>query len=684
MKKKKLFIILGIILSIILLGIILYFVLFKQDKDSTLTVMDKQWIQANKNKLIDIQIETDIPIFNYNGEGVFFDFLTSFEENVGLEFNRVAIKENNKNIYAFKLVDEITDNDVVVYKDNYALVSKVNKKYSNLSELENITIGVLGNDLQKAKFYLNGSKNVNLKTYSDLENLLTSINNVDEQSNSETDMIMVLKNYNLDDIVKNDLIINYNLSDFSKYYVISLGTDDKLNSIIKKYYKKWYNENYQKSYQTNFSDSYFMFSGIAEKERVDFTSKRYSYGFVSNSPYNLVIDGNLLGINASIMRDFSKVADIEISFEEYKSNEELINKFNENKIDFFFNNVGTAENISDAKNTISTFDEKIVYVSHINNNLIINSINSLKGLKVKTLKNTKISKYLTSNEIDIKEYNNIEELIESIDNNSILAIDKETFNYYVRKDLSDFKIDFEDKIDLEYTFTIKNIDANKVFNEFFDFYLSFIDEKSNLNKSYNELITTKSRKNILFNLILYAFAIVGILTIIFRLFKLFSKLKSKKDTLSKEHKLKYVDMLTSLKNRNYLNDNIEKWDNSEVYPQTIIIIDLNNVAYINDNYGHQEGDNLIKEAANILIKAQISNTEIIRTNGNEFLIYMVGYDEKQVIAYIRKLNKEFKELAHGFGAAIGYSTINDGIKTIDDAVNEATLDMRNNKEDVNN
>ena len=63
---------------------------------------------------------------------------------------------------------------------------------------------------------------------------------------------------------------------------------------------------------------------------------------------------------------------------------------------------------------------------------------------------------------------------------------------------------------------------------------------------------------------------------------------------------------------------------------------------------------------------------------------MVGYDEKQVVSYTRKLNKEFKELAHGFGAAVGYSMINDGIKTIDDAVNEATLDMRNNKEEINN
>ena len=79
---------------------------------------------------------------------------------------------------------------------------------------------------------------------------------------------------------------------------------------------------------------------------------------------------------------------------------------------------------------------------------------------------------------------------------------------------------------------------------------------------------------------------------------------------------------------------------------------------------------------------QLQNSEIIRTDGNEFLVYLVGYSEKQIIAYLRKLNKEFKGLSHGFGAASGYSIITDAIKTFDDAVNEATLDMKNNKEDI--
>ena len=180
--------------------------------------------------------------------------------------------------------------------------------------------------------------------------------------------------------------------------------------------------------------------------------------------------------------------------------------------------------------------------------------------------------------------------------------------------------------------------------------------------------------------------VLGILVILLIVFLAIikAKPKSKKTTITKEDKLRYIDTLTSLKNRNYLNDKVEEWDESSVYPQTIVIIDLNNIAYINDNYGHEEGDKIIGEAGNILIRNQMPNTDIIRTNGNEFLVYLVSYDEKQVVSYMKKLNKEFKELSHKFGAALGYSMITDGTKTVDDAINEATLDMRSNKEELNN
>ena len=95
--------------------------------------------------------------------------------------------------------------------------------------------------------------------------------------------------------------------------------------------------------------------------------------------------------------------------------------------------------------------------------------------------------------------------------------------------------------------------------------------------------------------------------------------------------------MTSLKNRNYLNLKMKEWDDNTIYPQGFVIVDLNNIKYINDNHGHEEGDIVIKKAASILIVNQETNTDIVRTDGNEFLIYMVGYDEQDIINYSRKI-----------------------------------------------
>ena len=110
------------------------------------------------------------------------------------------------------------------------------------------------------------------------------------------------------------------------------------------------------------------------------------------------------------------------------------------------------------------------------------------------------------------------------------------------------------------------------------------------------------------------------------------------------------------------------------------MLDLNNVKYLNDTFGHVEGDKQIKAAANILFKTQLENSELLRTDGNEFMIYLVGYTEKRVVSYIKKLLKEFKKLPYEYGVAIGFSMIKDDLKLVEDAFNEATILMRKNKE----
>lgn len=669
MKIKKIIIAVVILLIALLGG---YFFLIKEDKITSLNLFEKQWIENNKNKIIDMSIINDIPILSYNGEGIILDFLNSLNEETNLSFNKISYKINEevKSEYAFKMVDNVSDNDILFYTDNYALLTK-NKKYLSLDDLNGITIGVLNSDLESVNNYLYNT-GVTYSPYENIDLLLEEFNKED----TNLDAIVLLKTVNLKTIINNNYVIAYNINDYQKHFVLTLGTEEKLNSILTKYYKKWSTKSYEESYNKYLSKNYFTFKNISDSDTVKFRSKRYNYGFISNAPFDYLMDGKLTGINSQLLSSFSKLTNAEISYKEYDNISDMVNAFNSNKIDMFYEINADKKYSLDVYNTNDVYSNNVFILKHSSNSIIIDSIKSLKDVYV--LENSSLANYLSNNGVSIKSFDSIEKIIENADKNSVIALDMLGYNYY-KNSLENFVIAYQFKNE-DYSFVFRDISDNKLFYDMFNFYINFVDTDKYVNLGLSELILVDKAPIILKNTALLLGTVVGILLIVLAIIKI--KPKKKKVNLTKEDKLRYIDVLTSLKNRNYLNDSIEKWDSTDTYPQTIIIIDLNNIAYVNDNYGHEEGDMVINQAANILIVNQIENSEIIRTNGNEFLIYLIGYDEKQVITYMRKLNKELKEIKHGFGAAIGYSMINDDIKTIDDAINEATLDMRNNKEEV--
>lgn len=694
MKNKKTVIISIIVIVLLSISGILYFVLTKEDKDTTLSIIDKRWIESNKNKVFDISIVNNIPIFNYKGNGVFFDFINEIEESTKLDFNPISYnyRVEPTSSYAFKITKELNDSDLLIYEDNYVLVGTSREKYNNLSEINNVKIGVFEDEMDLVSRYVNTS--VSIQKYKSIEELLASINVEDEASNDSSkkedsfnDLIAIPKTVYLDKIIGNDeLNIVYNITDLKEYYVLSLGDDDRLNTIIKKYFNKWYSSSYNEAYKKYFNNDYYAFKKIDDTEKAKLKSKNYVYGFVNNAPYDLLNKNKLVGINSTLIKNFASLVDVELEIKEYNSSNNLLDAFNKNEIDFMFNDYNKEGYKLDVHKTVSPYDELVVVISDIKNNLTVNSINSLLDKEVVLVDNTKIEKLFSENGNKVKKVNNLNSLLHSIKNKDIIVLDYGTYYYYSKNLLSNFKVDYMFELNDEYNFVMRDISDNKLFNEFFDFYLSFVNEKELENDTFVKLFSIKIAKqdNKIF-MSLMSLVIILLVIIVVLKKALFKKKKRKHNiNMSKSDKLKYIDVLTSLKNRNYLNDHIELWDDNEIYPQTIVVIDLNNIAYINDNYGHQEGDTVIKDAANILIKNQLEKTEIIRTNGNEFLIYMIGYEEKQVVSYLKKLNKELKELSHGFGAAYGYSMITDAIKTIDDAVNEATLDMKNNKEETNN
>ncbi len=675
--KKKLIIILPIVIALFVFVGVYYYLNYKDDR-TNLTVREKRWISANSEKKYDLEIINDIPVYSMDGSGVIFNFIKSFEVDTGLEFNKIPYPKTSLSSgtgLRFRLLDndtKQTNKDLLVFEDGYVAISKNDIRYDEIGELKNKVIGVFTTDVGELSYYLRTASEITYKTYETIDAMMTDF----EQDTVE--MIILPQILYLDQtVVNNNYHINYYFTEISKRLVLTLSDDNQeLNQVVRKYYEKWKKESYVTSYNKEYLDYYASKNGINDKTKADLVSKSYVYGYVENAPYELNIDGVPKGVASEYVARMLRLTGIDFTYKKYKSIDQLNQAIDRGEVDLYFNYSGYTT--SDYTATLSPTIEQYVVLGVPKEGNVIQTFESLKNKDVKMLKNNLITKYFTENsKANIKEVDSLDQLTKG---NGLVIVDKEVYNYYKNSKFQKYEVLYSDFMNNNFTFMVYK--GNEEFYDLFNYIITtnsyYNYRSSGLNTLDLSLVERTSFQELY--LIVLGIALLPILIIL--AFLVFFKKKKKITEVRKEDRRKYTDILTSLKNRNYLNLNMELWEDSKVYPQAVLIIDLNNVKYVNDNYGHEAGDNLIISAASILVNTQLENSEIIRTDGNEFLIYLVGYSEKQVETYSKKLTKELKDLPHGFGASIGYSMIVDDIKTIDDAINEATLDMRTVKEKV--
>ena len=389
-------------------------------------------------------------------------------------------------------------------------------------------------------------------------------------------------------------------------------------------------------------------------------------------PYEFSMAGNMEGVAIEYIKRIIRLTDIDMTYRKYDSIKDLKDGIAKGEVDIFFDYFGG--NDSKYLKTKSVFIENYVVLGKDGKN-VIDNLESLNGKTISTISDNYLNSYLKNNtKANVYDKKTLNELKEY----DLIVIDKELYLYYKNNTFKDYEVLYSGIMTSDYSFMIKS--NNPSFYSLFNYFIntnSYYNYRNSAYLSFNKSIFDKVTFEELYLIILGIILLPIIVAIIVFIFL---KNKRKLKLLRKDDRKKYTDLMTSLKNRNYLNLNIDKWNQNKVYPQSIVIIDLNNTKYINDNYGREKGDQLIVRAASILINAQLENTEIIRSDGNEFLIYMIGYNENQVDIYTKKLSKSLSELPYGFGAAIGYSMILDNIKTIDDAINEASIAMQSDKE----
>ena len=668
--KKIVLIALLVVIAIASLVIITFSILNDENK---LTVEEKEWITQNINQVQNVYVPVNLDIFGKNGTGVFFDYIGYVEEEYGIDINPITYNVGeNVTDRAFMITYDKKDSDVVFYTEHYVVVSKDKKNINSLVQLSNSKLGVLANDEKLVSKYLTDTNNVTVTPYETSTDLFNAL-----EDNSNIDYAVLPLEENLTSILTSNYTIDYHISDLNKYMVFRVKESDVFSDIIKKTFSTYQEEELSKSIDKNELLTFTSALSISDKELANMQAKTYTYGFINNSPYEVLMGGSYGGIVSEYLTRFTSFSETEINPVKYKNFAKFTEAIANNKIDIFYNyyNLDTKYQPINSLMNIS-----FVVVAPEENSLVMNAITSLSGKDVYVSKNSLLEKYLMSvGNVNVNSYSNDKELKKAIRDKNIILMDKEVFEYYKKSLLSEYTVRYSNTLSDTYNFYLKD---NDIFSLLLDKYVSTLDPNEIVTKGiYNHTYTVNSG-TILGRIAKYSvIVIIAFIIILYLAYRSTKRIKIAKK-IKKEDKMKYIDQLTSLKNRNYLNENINNWNKNTIYPQATIIIDLNEVQKINDTLGYEEGDSQIKAAANVLIKTQLDNTDIMRTDGNEFLIYLVGYQEKQVVSYIRKLYKELKNLPHEHGAAIGYSMILNDMKTIEDSINESVEDMRTKKEEL--
>ena len=137
-----------------------------------------------------------------------------------------------------------------------------------------------------------------------------------------------------------------------------------------------------------------------------------------------------------------------------------------------------------------------------------------------------------------------------------------------------------------------------------------------------------------------------------------------------------IDTLTGLFNRETYYHDVEKMNRSIT---GVIQFDMNGLKYINDNFGHMEGDKALATIANVISNSAKRNMYVYRLGGDEYIILCHNGSENDIIETVTKFKELLKKT--DYYCSYGYSyRSKDKTVSVEDLLKEAEKKMYEDKE----
>jgi len=123
--------------------------------------------------------------------------------------------------------------------------------------------------------------------------------------------------------------------------------------------------------------------------------------------------------------------------------------------------------------------------------------------------------------------------------------------------------------------------------------------------------------------------------------------------------LSYHDQLTGVYNRRFYEEELKRLDTKRNLPMTIVMSDVNGLKLINDSFGHDMGDELLRKAAEVIKNGCRADDIIARLGGDEFVIILPktnGFEAEKIIKCIQDLASKEKVGSLDISIPFGYET----------------------------
>lgn len=141
--------------------------------------------------------------------------------------------------------------------------------------------------------------------------------------------------------------------------------------------------------------------------------------------------------------------------------------------------------------------------------------------------------------------------------------------------------------------------------------------------------------------------------------------------------LSYRDPLTNLYNRRYYQEELKRLDENKYYPLSIVLADINGLKIMNDAFGHDAGDQLIKVVSEELLKIFHRHQRVARIGGDEFAILLPNVTRDRALSLLDtvKLKLELKTIHNmHISVSFGIATKNDQ-EDLNEIIKRAEDDM---------